>query len=454
MEIVFLGTGAASGWPNPWCRCASCEWMREHNDLRGQTSALVDGRLWIDCGPEAPRAAERLGRRVTDVEHLLFTHAHPDHTGAAALMWRSWTHRDDPLDVAGPPAVIAECRRWVADAAPIRWHELHAGDEVRLGDYAVRALPAAHGDATIGPALLYDIAGPDGTRLLWATDTAPLPASTLDAVARSSYDVVCLEQTNGDDLDTGTDHLDLVSWPRQIAALRRAGAVTDATQLVAIHLGHGNPPTPQLRQRMAAWGAHVPDDGEALTTARMIMGETAETPGVPPAYAHDHLRCPRRVLVLGGARSGKSRWAESLLADRDDVTYVATAFDRPDDEEWQRRVDEHRARRAEVWATVETLDVAKAMTSHDVVLLDCATLWLGGVLDEPDLEERMESFVHALADATGTVVVVSNEVGSGVVPPTPSGRRFRDLLGALNARLARVCDEVWLVTAGIAQRLV
>src|SRR5437660_493138 len=131
-----------------------------------------------------------------------------------------------PLDVAGPPAVIEECRRWVEPDAAISWHELRAVDTLELGQYRVRALAAAHGDASVGPALLYDITGPRGDRMLWATDTAALPQSTLDAAASAAYDAVFLEQTNGDDLDTGTDHLDLRSWPLQVAELRRRGAVT------------------------------------------------------------------------------------------------------------------------------------------------------------------------------------------------------------------------------------
>jgi adenosylcobinamide kinase/adenosylcobinamide-phosphate guanylyltransferase len=438
MDVLLLGTGAASGWPNPWCECASCTWMRANGDVRGQTSALVDGTLLLDCGPEAPRAAERLGHSLVDVRHLLFTHAHPDHTGPAALMWRAWTGREDVVDVAGPPAVIEECRHWVAPDAPIAWHSLSAGDAVDLGGYRVRAVAAEHGDASIGPALLYDITGPDGRRIFWATDTAPLPPSTLDAVAGANFDAVFLEQTNGDDLDAGTDHLDLVSWPLQLAELRRRGAVTDTTQLVALHLGHGNPPPPRLQQRIAAWGAHVPADGE-----RIIVGEA--TVGVR--------RRPQRVLVVGGARSGKSRWAESIVSDQPEVRYVATAQPRPDDAEWEQRVAEHKRRRPPSWQTVETDDVAKALDTEAAVLVECATLWLAGALDEPGLDAMVDAFVDAVSRSPGLVVVVSNEVGSGVVPATESGRRFRDELGRLNARLAQVCDEVWAVTAGIPQRL-
>jgi adenosylcobinamide kinase/adenosylcobinamide-phosphate guanylyltransferase len=164
---------------------------------------------------------------------------------------------------------------------------------------------------------------------------------------------------------------------------------------------------------------------------------------------------PRRVFIVGGARSGKSRYAESLLVDEPAVTYVATSFPRPDDVEWQHRVEQHRKRRPAHWRTVETLDVAAAIddTEGGATLVECVTLWLSAVLDEDDLAERCDRLVGAVAAGRGTLVLVSNEVGEGVVPATESGRRFRDELGALNARLAAVCDEVWKVTVGIPARL-
>jgi adenosylcobinamide kinase / adenosylcobinamide-phosphate guanylyltransferase len=438
MRIVLLGTGSADGWPNPWCGCASCEWMRRNGEVRGQTSALIDDVMLLDCGPEAPRAALRLGHSLAGVRHLLFTHAHPDHLGPAALMWRGWTDRTAPIDVAGPPAVLAECRQWVAEDAPIVWHGLHAGDTVRLGAYDVRAFAAAHGGDGIGPALLYDVTDGDGHRLLWATDTRELPDVTLAAMADREYDVVMLEETNGDKLDADTDHLDLRTWPLTVAELRRRNAVAARTQLLPIHMSDANPPPPRLRTLMAAWNARVPDDGDVIVTS-------AESQ--PPR------RVPRRVLVLGGARSGKSRYAESLLLAEPDVTYVATSFPRPDDVEWQHRIEQHRKRRPAHWRTNETLDAVAAIGTGGPTLVECVTLWLAAMLDEPDAAERSDELVAAVAAAEGPVVLVSNEVGDGVVPTSESGRRFRDELGALNARLAAVCDEVWKLTAGIPVRL-
>ena len=120
MEVVLLGTGSADGWPNPFCSCASCNDARECGQIRGQTAALVDGALLIDCGPEIPRAAARLGHRLDSVTTLLFTHAHPDHVGPAALLFRHWAKERRQLRVVGPPAVLELCAPWVAPDDPGR----------------------------------------------------------------------------------------------------------------------------------------------------------------------------------------------------------------------------------------------------------------------------------------------------------------------------------------------
>jgi adenosylcobinamide kinase/adenosylcobinamide-phosphate guanylyltransferase len=159
-------------------------------------------------------------------------------------------------------------------------------------------------------------------------------------------------------------------------------------------------------------------------------------------------------LVLGGARSGKSTFAESLLADAQDVDYVATAAERPDDPEWTARIAAHRARRPAGWRTVETADVA-ALLRHGgpPVLVDSITLWLAAAMDDPDLDRRADELCAAWTDTPRFVVAVSDEVGNGVVPETEPGRRFRDALGLLNQRFAAAADEVHLVVAGIPLRL-
>jgi adenosylcobinamide kinase / adenosylcobinamide-phosphate guanylyltransferase len=177
------------------------------------------------------------------------------------------------------------------------------------------------------------------------------------------------------------------------------------------------------------------------------------------------LRRSRRVLVLGGARSGKSSYAERLLARERDVDYVACGALPDDDAEWADRIALHRARRSASWRTLETIDLPAVLGSRGApVLVDCLTTWLARTMDdcgiwtgEAGADERLAAAVEGLVDAwtrsRRRVVGVSNEVGSGIVPATPSGRRFRDELGVLNARVAAAADRVWLVTAGIPQRL-
>jgi adenosylcobinamide kinase/adenosylcobinamide-phosphate guanylyltransferase len=170
-----------------------------------------------------------------------------------------------------------------------------------------------------------------------------------------------------------------------------------------------------------------------------------------------------RVLVLGGARSGKSAHAESLLADVEQVTYLATSGPAPDDAEWAARVAAHRARRPASWSTLETT-APSALLRGGPFLVDSVTTWVAALMDEtgvwteePDasqrLAERCDALVTAWTMTSAHVVAVSDEVGLGVVPETRSGRLFRDTLGAVNQRLAGTADQVWFVVAGLPQRL-
>ncbi|WP_193615073.1 bifunctional adenosylcobinamide kinase/adenosylcobinamide-phosphate guanylyltransferase [Nocardioides lijunqiniae] len=171
-----------------------------------------------------------------------------------------------------------------------------------------------------------------------------------------------------------------------------------------------------------------------------------------------------KVLVTGGVRSGKSRHAETLLDREEAVTYVAPGPLR-DDADWALRVAAHRERRPTSWSTLETGDLAAALGAGGVggaVLVDCLGTWLTRVVDDAGLwdapadevatlvEERTAAAVAAM---TGTVVLVTNEVGLGVVPEHRSGRLFRDLLGSVNQRFGAACDEVHLVVAGRVLRL-
>lgn len=174
-----------------------------------------------------------------------------------------------------------------------------------------------------------------------------------------------------------------------------------------------------------------------------------------------------KVLVTGGVRSGKSRHAEGLLDGNDTVTYVAPGptTDEDADPDWAERIAAHRSRRPLGWITLESRDLAAALGTPGPVLVDCLGTWLTALLDRERAWELPGPQVHGLVEqhlaasvielrrATGPVVLVTNEVGLGVVPAHRSGRLFRDLLGLTNQVLAAECDEVHLVVAGRVLKL-
>lgn len=195
----------------------------------------------------------------------------------------------------------------------------------------------------------------------------------------------------------------------------------------------------------------------------------------------ENITPPRLVLILGGARSGKSTFAEQLAASSGrTVTFIATAT--ASDDEMRERIVRHRASRPKLWHTLEEpLDLAGAIQQAyklaDVVLLDCVTLWLGNMLlqesgpgerddesknqEEPHITsnlfaERSLKQIEALlaviqaAEPGKTLIVVTNEVGFGIVPAYPLGRVYRDTLGYVNQRLAQAADRVYLMVAGMA----
>ncbi|KIQ16254.1 bifunctional adenosylcobinamide kinase/adenosylcobinamide-phosphate guanylyltransferase [Rhodococcus sp. MEB064] len=168
-----------------------------------------------------------------------------------------------------------------------------------------------------------------------------------------------------------------------------------------------------------------------------------------------------RTLVLGGARSGKSGHAEALLVGRSAVRYIATGRRSPGDTDWDDRIDRHRRTRPSHWSTLEISahgDLAAALTDHSVpTLVDDLGTWLTGALDDLEAWDAprgtVQPAVDALVDAVdrhpGPLVMVSPEVGLGVIPETRAGRLFRDEIGSVNARLAQTCDAVTLLVAGL-----
>lgn len=167
----------------------------------------------------------------------------------------------------------------------------------------------------------------------------------------------------------------------------------------------------------------------------------------------------RFAFVLGGARSGKSSFA-LRLAEQAPAPWVYLATAQALDAEMTERIASHRLSRGDGWDTIEDpLDPARRVAGRDsgVVLIDCITLWITNLLCAGRMDSEIFSHVDALALACSrsqaSVVIVSNEVGAGIVPENALSRRFRDIAGTANQRLAAVADDVWLVTAGIPLRL-
>ena len=162
------------------------------------------------------------------------------------------------------------------------------------------------------------------------------------------------------------------------------------------------------------------------------------------------------VLLLGGARSGKSRIAQTRAeALPGELVYIATGAAL--DAEMAERIARHRADRGARWHTVEApIDLPEAIRREAgrVLLVDCLTLWLSNLmLGEHDIAAATDRLLTALTAATGTVLLVSNEVGLGIVPENALARRFRDEAGRLNQRVASVANEVLLVAAGLTLRM-
>ncbi|MER5794087.1 bifunctional adenosylcobinamide kinase/adenosylcobinamide-phosphate guanylyltransferase [Streptomyces sp. NPDC001980] len=393
MEVTLLGTGAPAGLPRPGCPCAACA-RAVGEDARAATSVLVDGTLLLDLTPGVAFAAARAGLSLGGVRQVLLSHPH-----------------DGPA--VEVPAGLPQPGR-VPDGREL----------ALLTGHRVRAVAMDAGGTG------YAVTGPDGQRLLYLPPGGA--QAGLENGSADSYDLVLL---------------DVVGRPDALARLRAVGSVGPTTDVVAVHLGHDVPPGPELRRRLAAAGARAVPDGTTLT-----VGVYEDVPDVP-----------RRTLVLGGARSGKSVEAERRLESFPDVLYIATGGTRGGDTEWAARVATHRERRPGSWRTTETCDLVPLLAQDGPPLLvDCLSLWLTDAMDsvgawddtewasggEKALRERVRELTEAVRGTRRTVVAVSNEVGSGIVPATASGRRYRDELGRLNAAFAGECEQVLLVVAG------
>jgi adenosylcobinamide kinase/adenosylcobinamide-phosphate guanylyltransferase len=395
VDLTLLGTGAPGGLPHPGCPCAACA-AAVGRRARAATSLLVDGTLLLDLTPGPALAAARAGRSLHRVRQVLLTHPH-----------------DGPA-VEQPPDLPAAVR--VPDGQEL----------VLISGHRVLAV------ALDAPGTGYLVTGPDGERLLYL----PPGGAPAGGAPGGPYETVVM---------------DVLGRPDALARLRGSGAVTAGTDVVAAHLGHGVPPGAELHRRLAAAGARTVPDGTTF-----VAGAYQEVPALP-----------RRTLVLGGARSGTAVEAGRRLASLPGVVRVATGGDGPDDRDGQ-WVAPHRERWPATWRTRETCDLVPLLEADGPPLLvDSLPRWLSHVLDTADAREpgrrpeavarevdgRVAGLAAAVRRTRRTVVLVSDEAGSGVRPATAADRRFRDELGRANAAVAAECDHVLLMVAGLAHSL-
>ncbi len=260
MEILLLGTGASDGIPNPFCGCATCHDYRRRGELRTNTSVLIDDRLLIDPGPEAPRQVSRFGRDLRRLQAVLAGHAHHDHLDPSFLMYRGWV-TEAPLRMVGPEPVTSSCRHWLPEDTAVELDTVTAGDQIQVAGYQVEVVATNH--HAFGEAVGYRIER-DGSSLLYLTDTGLLPEPTLARLAGRRVDLVLLEETFGSHSGKGEQHLHLGTFAETVTALRDRGVIDDLTRVVAIHLGHDNPPLAELREALAGCGAEVLPDGASI----------------------------------------------------------------------------------------------------------------------------------------------------------------------------------------------
>jgi adenosylcobinamide kinase/adenosylcobinamide-phosphate guanylyltransferase len=306
--------------------------------------------------------------------------------------------------------------------------------EGRAAGYRVRRVAGYRvhrvADARAGGAGGWDVTAPDGGRLLYPAGPGSVPTPP---EGTAPYDVA---------------FLDLLGDPAQLGWLRARGLITAGTVTVVACADHRVPAERELARRCGFWRVRLAGDGEAIDPVRSVPKDRDFPAGT------------RRVLVLGGTRSGKSERAELRLAGEPEVTYVATGNRGTDDPDWAARVAAHRARRPAWWRTAETTDLAGLLAAaRGALLVDGIGTWLAAVLDEcgwdprdgaarDKVAARLAELVSAWRQARGYVVAVSDETGLGVVPATPAGRLFRDELGRLNQALAAESEEAELVVAG------
>jgi phosphoribosyl 1,2-cyclic phosphate phosphodiesterase len=245
MEVTILGTAAAEGWPAPFCRCASCQEARRRGgpNIRARSGALVDSDLKIDFSADTVAQLQRTGRDLCDVRVLLFSHQHSDHIIPAELAWAAPpftnTPPAEPIAVYGNAEVLQMLSDYYKDPASknLSLHLLEPLTEVTTpaGD-TVLPLPADHAPGALN---LRITRGVDGKTLFYGHDSGLYPEASLNALAAGpKLDIALFDCTYGGQKSGNRGHMGVDGVIQMADELRKRGAVTDATTLVATHFSH------------------------------------------------------------------------------------------------------------------------------------------------------------------------------------------------------------------------
>ena len=409
MHALLIGTGGTNGWPEDGCRCASCMRAAADGLTRRPGRVLVDGTLEFAPYQQIMAGTGQTGGPAHDVVQL---------TGG------------------------------------------------------------------------FDITGPDGGRLLLARGPGEIPEPDPDA---RPYDIALL---------------DLLASPAQLGKLRAAGLIRAHTTVAALYADHRISSEQELARRCGLWRAAACQDGQLVTSPAPGVPEVIPAPRTAAAGPHRTLilggarsgksteaelrlaaepsvtylaagpwaaapgksgtgpAATRAAIQTAAALATAGRLTATTATDEADGVraQVWTGPDGEPDTEWAQRVRRHQARRPPWWRTIETLDIAAALRDETgAVLIDGIGTWLAAVMDEVGmwagdppaagtpaelLGARINDLIDAWRQTAAIVVAVTDEVGSGLVPPYPAGRAFRDQLGWLNQRLAAESEVNLLVVAG------
>lgn len=294
MELIFLGTAAAEGYPDPFCVCANCMEARDlgGTSFRYRASALIDGQLLIDMGPDLVAASMCHGIPLNDVRYGIQTHPHNDHLDVL-----SFFARHEGCNVEGIATMEYACSATAlrrinalesleseatdfADPETQRRHRIALRtiapwQEFRIGPYRVQTVTATHGGGWV-EAMLFAIEGPDGGRLFYGTDTGTVAEGTWERLADLGwvFDVFVMDHTGGVQVGPAGAHHNAGTYVEEIARARAAGVIAGHTRVMATHFAHHSNPT---HEKLAAWTAESGYE-PAYDGLRVTVGATAPVP--------------------------------------------------------------------------------------------------------------------------------------------------------------------------------